>query len=91
MRWLRSVLGYNKRMEDKQKIDSILKTLNKGAIKGDWEPARGFHTYIATEVTPQYNGPSFNFDLGRGMVIKNFVNTKTGEVKSYFFDKVILK
>jgi hypothetical protein len=70
------------RMESKkeQKIKDILKELNGGA-KGDWEDSGGEHVMLRA-----YRDPiqGIIFDADQGMVVRNFVNKITGEVKTYW-------
>lgn len=75
-------------MEDANKIQEILKILNKGLKSPAWEPAKGFHAHVVANVKSVFGSENYEFDLGHAMIIKNFVNTKTGEVKSFYFKRV---
>lgn len=72
-------------MEDQDKINKILKSLNKGKLDGDWIEAKGNHALTVVE----FDGKNANFMPGAGIPLKAFINTKTGEIKSYHANTVL--
>lgn len=84
MGWLRR-LRYTKRMEDKKKIDSILADL-KNTTGHIWEPAEGFNTMISVN---RNSTGGFDTNNSKGVTVKVFVNTVTGEIKLFYFENVI--
>jgi len=68
-------------MQDSKKIKDLLDYLNslEGPGKGSWIPARGYHSIQATEV----KNHTLSIIHNSAMPLKAFVNTTTGEVKTY--------
>lgn len=72
-------------MEDPAKIEAILSQLNKGLKQPKWQVAEGFHTMLA--IVPDSNG-GLNVNASQGVTVKLFLNSETGEVKSYLLRAV---
>lgn len=68
-------------MIDPNKIKKILKTLNEseGPGKGFWQEAAGYHVVIAAEIS----GDSVSPVPESAAALKMFINTETGEVRTY--------
>lgn len=76
---------YTKYVDDQKKIEKILKQLNGGTVEGDWKPAEGYHVMPVANFT----SAGVDFNLDKGLPIKNFTNEKTGEVRSFVFRAAI--
>lgn len=79
-KWLRQ--RYTKNMDNTAKIKAILTRLNGAGKTGPWQPVDGFHTILALK--EDLNGTSVN--LNKGVTVKVFINTKTGEVRTFLED-----
>lgn len=66
---------------EQEKAKKILKELNGGKLQGDWEDSSGHHVMLAVNKDPLQG---VKFDSNSGLVVKNFINRKTGEVKTYW-------
>ena len=84
MKWFRR---YNRHVEDlnAKRIKQILSKLNKGKT-GPWQPVEGFNTMLALK--PGFITWDVNNNLG--LTVKAFINNITGEIKTYFLDRVKL-
>lgn len=81
---------YNRSVEeDSKKIDDILKKLNGTKNPPVWVVAEGFHTMTAVSFMGGTSGKDAVFNPASGIIVKSFVNTKTGEIKPYFYKKVV--
>jgi hypothetical protein len=74
-------------MQDPMKIKGVLEALNSanGLGKGKWVEAAGYHALLTMEVKNNL----LTAVPGSAIGIKVFVNTETGELKTYlakFFD-----
>jgi hypothetical protein len=71
--------------DDPEKVNDILDTLNTGLANDEWEEAEGYAALINVD------GPveKPNFDPSQGIIVKVFVNTRTGEIKTYHFRNVV--
>lgn len=67
---------------DPEKVEAVLKILNAipGPGKGEWTEAAGYHGLVALTIKDGKYTPIENSI----MAVKTFVNTKTGEVKTYW-------
>jgi hypothetical protein len=76
-------------MEDQNKIDKILKTLNGSAPreKWVWEQVEGFHS-LMTAIPPSGSMTPAYFNGSNGVIVKSFINTETGEIKTFYYKKV---
>lgn len=75
-RWLR----YNRRViEDDKKIAAFLNVFNKGG-SGPWIAAEGFNIMLGFEFGKK--GQSNTINAGEGVVVKLFINSKTGETRT---------
>lgn len=71
--------------EDPKKIQKILDELNRDLPKPVWEDAIGYHSL--TTIT--FSNGGINFDLSSGIIVKAFVNNDTGELRTYYYKKVL--
>jgi len=76
-------------MENTAQVQKQLALLN-GGPEGPWVAGIGFHSFMSFE--PPLGDKDLVFKTNEGYAVKIFINTKTGEVKSYsatlFTDKV---
>lgn len=75
-------------MEDPEKIKKILAELNKGLKTPVWIPSVGFHALMVVELVGN-NVKVGNFKGNEGVPIKSFINTETGELRTYWVKHVI--
>ena len=68
------------RGENQQAITNWQEWLNRTYPPGPWLPVSGFTSTITT--TPAPNDTA-SFNLNSGYVMKSFINTSTGEIKSF--------
>ena len=54
--------------------------LNKGGVTS-WVEVPGYHTLIEAEF--KNNNEDINFNLQSGAIVKSFINTDTGELRTY--------
>jgi hypothetical protein len=67
-------------MDNPEKIKAILTILNGVGKSGPWQPVDGHHTILALK-EDHINGITVN--LNQGVTVKLFINTDTGEVKTF--------
>jgi hypothetical protein len=72
-------------MQDDDKVKAKLKELNKGLKTSVWTEAKGFHAQVAIIIKSETN---IEYDMSQAILLKNFVNSKTGEVKSFHWTSV---
>jgi hypothetical protein len=76
----------NKRMDKVNSIENILRELNSGVDK-NWVAAPGIAALTSVTVseaeTSIGNNPQVTFNASRGVIVKIFINKKTGETKTY--------
>lgn len=80
--------GYTGRVEDEKKIQKILDSLNAGLSKPVWAASTGFHASTAiTFINGDVKQPIFN--PAEGIPVKTFINTETGEIKTYWVKYIV--
>ena len=67
-------------MEDVAAVQKKIEILN-AENNGTWIPGIGFHSLMAFEFGTTNNNP--NFKNNEGYSVKIFINTSTGEVRSF--------
>ncbi len=80
MIWFNSKRGYNKYMEDPQKVQNKVDELTKSIPGSKWVPISGFVTLPDAEYKTR-DEVKFNLDIG--FVLKVFLNTTNGEAKLF--------
>lgn len=86
MVWHSSLRRYTYHMElNPTKVNSVLKLLNGGKIKGDWIAAQGFHVIPAADIK---ESGTFNSDFSIGAPLQLFFNVKTGETRLYLVSRL---
>ncbi|HEX4775090.1 MAG TPA: hypothetical protein VH234_06255 [Candidatus Saccharimonadales bacterium] len=71
-------------MEDPKKIDAIIAKLKKETGSSSWKAAEGFHALMAVDAAAY----GVNFNAGKGLIVKTFVNDDTGEVRTFYWNSV---
>ena len=83
MNWFKK-LRYNTNnmaKENPQKVQDKVTELNKLTKGQEWIPAIGFHAMTVVEIAKAGQKPVFN--PASGLIVRSFVNTTTGEIKSF--------
>lgn len=53
-----------------------------------WAEGPGYHTLIQAEI--KGGGEDLNFNIGTGAIVKSFINTQTGELRTYVVNHLVL-
>lgn len=69
--------------QDPIKINAIVKKL-KEETKDEWSEAVGFYAVVPMK----YEGTVASYDLSSAFIQKAFMNSRTGEVRYYWVEKV---
>lgn len=67
------------------KIDESKIEAKKVSLGADWIVVNGMHAIT----TAEFKGDSTNFNPAQGILVKTFINNKTGEMK--FFPIILFK
>lgn len=89
MLWPFTHRRYTDVMEDKDKVNDILKILNKGDIETIWAPVDGLSSLMRVDIKMEGGKKSADFSLNSGVPVKAFLNTQTGEMKFFTYEAVI--
>ena len=76
--WFCGILGIHKSMENPAKVLAKVKELNGGET-GHWLAIPGYHALTKVEL----NQGNANFFPGTGVILKVFVNGRTGEIRIF--------
>jgi len=80
---------YTDVMEDTKRIEKLLKAIKSETKSDDWAPIDGLVALTNADVKDVNGQRSADFNPGKGIPVKAFMNTKTGEIKIYTYEAVI--
>ncbi len=77
---------YTKRMEDPKKVAKVKKDLIKDTGIQDWDDVIGL--FMMPLVTYNNSTETYDLDNQKGMTVKAFTSTSTGELRFYWIGKL---
>lgn len=82
-------MRYTGVMEKNSRIKALVDKIRKETGSDDWEPIDGLVALTNVEIREVNEQRSADFNPGKGMPVKAFLNTKTGEIKIYTYEAVL--